>query len=82
MFGKKFEPIKVDDKKIIEAIKTLKERKNGFTLLIEDMAQARYRIQDEIGEWFEEAEKKYNVPKRYRGKLTYFHDEKELRLKD
>lgn len=81
MFGK-FQPIKVDDEKLIEKIDILKEKRRGFTLLIEDAAQARYRIQDEIGAWFEKVEKKYNVPKRYRGKLTYFHDKKELRLED
>ena len=81
MFGV-FKPIKINEKEFTDELDRLKNRRKGFKKMIIDLAEARQSIEDDIAETFEKIEKKYKIPKRYRGKLEYWHQEHELRLKE
>lgn len=81
LFSKKFKPIIVDDKKLLDNIKDIRDEKSGFTLMILDIAKARSMVDNKLSKWFIEARKKYNIPKRFENNLSYDYKKKEISYK-
>ena len=79
---KKFKPIKVEDKEMIRDIDELRQKKNGFYLMLLDLAKARNQIEKELRNWFKVAFEKYDIPDEYRNKVTYFHNTQEIKMLD
>ena len=69
--GEKFTPIKIDDEELIKDIEAIRDEKNGFYLLLLDLAKARNKIDNKIHRWFDKVMEKYNIPEKYRDKITY-----------
>uniref|UniRef100_A0A6H1ZWL6 Uncharacterized protein n=1 Tax=viral metagenome TaxID=1070528 RepID=A0A6H1ZWL6_9ZZZZ len=80
MFGK-FKPIKIDDKDLINEVNAIRDKKNGFKLMLIDLADAREGIEKEKSNWFDKIFEKYNIPKRYRNELVYTHSTHILKIK-
>lgn len=76
-----FLPIKIDDKSLISQIEGIRLEKEGFSKLLLDMAKARSEVADKGSEWFKKVIKKYNIPEKYWGKLSYDFKENEIRVR-
>ena len=77
----KFQEVKIEDKKLLEEIEELSNKRDKLLDSIGALTTELLVARENINRWFKKVREKYKIPERYRYKIYFDHKTQTIKLK-